>query len=112
MDVRLEVLGLILMCALVTQVPRILPFLAIQRMQMPAWAVAWLTLLPAAILAALLAPGLFVDEGSIQRDWLSAEILATLVAVAVAVARRNLVATLLAGMLSYALFDNIVFPLI
>ena len=54
MDIRPEFLGLVLACALVTAVPRVLPLVVLSRLRMPGWLVAWLGYVPIAVLSALL----------------------------------------------------------
>src|SRR3989442_11429564 len=55
MEVRPEILALVLGCALVTAVPRVLPLVALSRLQLPPWLADWLRYVPIAVLAALLA---------------------------------------------------------
>ena len=49
-----EILGLVLACALVTAVPRVLPLLVLSRLNLPAWLLDWLRYVPVAVLASLL----------------------------------------------------------
>jgi branched-subunit amino acid transport protein len=101
MAVRPEFLGLVLACALVTAVPRVLPLLVLSRLQLPQWLLDWLRYVPVAVLASLL----------------SLEILSTgkfglpaiAVALAVAAATRSLLATVLAGVAVYWLGSNAFF---
>src|ERR1700704_5167367 len=55
MEVRPEILALVLGCALVTAVPRVLPLVALSQLQLPPWLADWLRYVPIAVLAALLA---------------------------------------------------------
>jgi len=55
MEIRPEFLALVLACALVTAVPRVLPLVALSRLQLPRWLAGWLRYVPIAVLAALLA---------------------------------------------------------
>jgi len=48
MDIRPEFLGLVLACALVTAVPRVLPLVVLSRLRLPAWLVDWLGYVPIA----------------------------------------------------------------
>lgn len=45
-----------------TYLPRLLPLFLLSRRQLPQWLVDWLDLIPVAILAALLAPSLMIDD--------------------------------------------------
>jgi branched-subunit amino acid transport protein len=55
MAIRPEFLTLILACALVTAVPRVLPLLVLSRLRLAQWLLDWLRYVPAAVLGALLA---------------------------------------------------------
>ena len=41
MEIRPDILALVLACALVTAVPRVLPLVALSRLQLPPWSVYW-----------------------------------------------------------------------
>jgi branched-subunit amino acid transport protein len=51
-----EIALLIILMALVTYLPRVLPMLLLSRRTLPRAAVLWLSYVPVAVLAALLAP--------------------------------------------------------
>jgi branched-subunit amino acid transport protein len=55
MQIRAAFLALVLACALVTAIPRVLPLVALSRVQLPGWALDWLRYVPVAVLSALLA---------------------------------------------------------
>ena len=55
MEIRTEFLALVLACAAVTAIPRVLPLVALSRVQLPAWLLEWLRYVPIAVLSALLA---------------------------------------------------------
>jgi len=89
MEIRAEFLGLVLACALVTAVPRVLPLVALSRMQLPGWLLDWLRYVPVAVLSALLAIEL-LSAGA-------AGVPAIAAAVAVAFMTRSLLGTAVAG---------------
>jgi branched-subunit amino acid transport protein len=93
MDIRPEFLGLVLACALVTAVPRVLPLLVLSRLQLPQWLLDWLRYVPVAVLAALLS--LEVTNAG------TAGLLASVVALAIAAATRSLLGTVVAGVAVY-----------
>jgi branched-subunit amino acid transport protein len=93
MDIRPEFLGLVLACAAVTAVPRVLPLLVLSRLQLPRWLLDWLRYVPVAVLAALLSLELL---GSGR-----AGLAAIAAALAVAAATRSLLGTVLAGVAVY-----------
>ena len=93
MEIRSEFLTLVLACAAVTAVPRVLPLLVLARLRLPQWLLDWLGYVPVAVLAALLA--LEVSVTGI------AGLLATVVALGVAWVTRSLLGTMLAGVAIY-----------
>jgi branched-subunit amino acid transport protein len=93
MDIRPEFLALILACAAVTAVPRVLPLLVLSRLQLPQWLLDWLRYVPVAVLAALLSL-----EATAAG---TAGLLASAVALAVASATRSLLGTVLTGVAVY-----------
>ena len=97
MEVRPEILALVLGCALVTAVPRVLPLVALSRLQLPPWLADWLRYVPIAVLAALLAIEL-PSAGA-------AGLPAIMVAFAVAAATRSLPGTVIAGVALYWLLN-------
>ena len=110
MSARPEVLLAIALCALVTFLPRVLPMLFINKIALPAIVIAWLRLTPAAILVALLVPGLFFSSGKNLLD--AAGIAVHLVAclgtiIAFFLSRRNFMVAFVAGVAVYALLINL-----
>src|SRR5690606_26476644 len=63
---------LILGCALVTWIPRILPFILVKNMKMPKMVLRWLAYIPVCILSALVIEGFFEKEEAIVTvQWLN-----------------------------------------
>jgi len=95
---------LIFLMALVTFIPRVLPILLLSRRELPASVTLWLSYVPVAVLAALLAPALFAPGGTINLGfdtnpafWVAIPVFV------VAHLTRNLFATVLIGMTMIAL---------
>ena len=95
MDVRPEFLGLILACALVTAVPRVLPLVVLSRLRLPRWIVDWLGYVPIAVLAALLT----LEVSALPSP-------AIIVALAIAWFTRSLLATVATGVAAFWLLGN------
>jgi branched-subunit amino acid transport protein len=93
MDIRPEFLALVLACALVTAVPRVLPLLVLSRLQLPQWLLDWLRYVPVAVLASLLSLEILATG--------KAGLPAVAVALAVAAGTRSLLGTVLAGIAAY-----------
>lgn len=59
----MEITSVILLMALVTAIPRVLPVFVYHRVKLPRWLKKWLESVPYAVLAALILPGiLYVDD--------------------------------------------------
>ena len=85
---------------LVTYIPRMLPLVGLATVELPPWLLRWLSYVPAAVLAALLAPSVFMPEGYLQPNWHNLYLLAALPTMVVAVRTRSLVGTVVVGMVS------------
>jgi branched-subunit amino acid transport protein len=103
MDVRPEILALILACAAVTAVPRVLPFVLLSKIELPCWLLGWLAYVPVAVLAALLAIEVLMVDGKPAVSTANPSLVAIVPALAVAGLTRSLIATVLAGVAAYAL---------
>ena len=90
MDIRPEFLGLILACALVTALPRVLPLVVLSRLRLPGALVQWLGYVPVAVLSALLALELYAAPSP-----------AILAAFVVAWFTRSLLATVAVGVAAF-----------
>ena len=55
MEVSWTILIIIIGCALVTFVPRVLPLMILSQLELPTWLIRWLKNVPVAVMAALLA---------------------------------------------------------
>jgi len=86
---------------LVTYLPRALPLLYLAHKQMPAWLIDWLSLIPVAILSALLAPALFTDSASRSFAFGKPELLVAIPTLIFALKTRSLGGTVLVGMFLY-----------
>lgn len=89
MEIRPEFLALVLACAAVTALPRVLPLVALSRLALPRWLLEWLRYVPVAVLSALLAIEL-LSSGR-------AGVPAIAAAFAVAFLTRSLLGTAVAG---------------
>ncbi len=101
MDIRPEFLALVLACAAVTAVPRVLPLVLLAKIELPRWLLAWLAYVPVAVLAALLALEVLVIEGRPAVSLQNPSLLAIAPALAVAAITRSLIGTVVAGLAAY-----------
>jgi len=101
MDVRPEILALILACAAVTAVPRVLPFVLLAKIELPRWLLAWLAYVPVAVLAGLLAIEVLMIDGRPAVAVANPALVAIVPALFIASLTRSLIATVLAGVAAY-----------
>ncbi len=94
---------MILFCGmgLVTYLPRALPLIYLAHKQLPQWLVDWLSLIPVAILSALLFPSLFADSANRSLSLGKPEFLVAIPTLIFALKTRSLGGTVLVGMVLY-----------
>lgn len=98
MEVRAEILWIIIGTAIVTVIPRVLPLVVLSKIQLPHWGLRWLHYIPIAVLAALLSQELLHPE---QFEW--SKLLAAIPALLIAFWSRSLLATVLVGIVAVML---------
>ncbi len=86
---------------LATYLPRALPLLYLAHKKLPQWLIDWLSLIPVAILSALLAPALFTDSTTRQLEFGKLELLVAIPTLIFALKTRSLGGTVLVGMLLF-----------
>jgi branched-subunit amino acid transport protein len=100
-----EIAILILLMAVVTYLPRLLPVIFLSRRSLPEPVVRWLSYVPVAVLAALLAPALFTFGGELNLAYsVNPAFWVSIPVFAVAFLTRNLFVTVLTGMILISLF--------
>jgi branched-subunit amino acid transport protein len=92
----------------VTYVPRWLPLLYLAHRRLPQGLIDWLSLIPVAILSALLAPLLFADAEPRMFNLGKAELLVAIPTLLFALKTKSLGGTVLVGMLLYWLAGVVV----
>ena len=98
---------LIVCCALVTWIPRIIPFIFVKKVQLPDVVLRWLTYIPICILSALVFESLFYKgETLVLLDWQS--FFAFIPTIIVALMTKSLSITVLVGVASMAIVRFIV----
>lgn len=86
---------------LVTYLPRALPLLYLAHKKMPQWLIDWLSLIPVAILSALIAPSLFTDAATRSLAFGKLELLVAIPTLLFSLKTKSLGGTVLVGMLLY-----------
>ena len=103
MEIRLGIFFIILGAALVTFIPRVLPLMLLSRISIPDWGMRWLSYVPIAVMAALVAQELFVTDGKFAAFSTNVELIAALPAFWVAIRTRSLLGTVVVGILALML---------
>lgn len=99
MEISWKVLLIVLGGAAVTIIPRVFPLVVLSKVNLPNWAVQWLKHIPVAVLAALLAQELLLPDGEIAVAG-NLHLLAAVPALLVALLTRNLMGTVITGVVS------------
>ncbi|UQF23394.1 AzlD domain-containing protein [Vagococcus lutrae] len=103
MSVRIDILVLIVLASLVTWLPRVLPFLLSSKIRFSPKSQKFLSFLPIAILVALLTQS-FISLNEIGRLTIdSLKLLAAIPTLLVSILTKNLMWTVLVGMITMAL---------
>ncbi|WP_026565333.1 AzlD domain-containing protein [Bacillus sp. UNC41MFS5] len=102
MSINLSILLIILGCAIVTFVPRIIPFLVIRNIKLPKVVVKWLSYIPICIFTALIVDSFIVKDTSslISIDW--SVLTAIIPTLMIALWTKSLSVTVLVGIVCMA----------
>ncbi|TVX93219.1 AzlD domain-containing protein [Paenibacillus agilis] len=102
MSVNITVFWIIIGCALVTLIPRILPFIIVRNIQLPPVAIKWLSFIPVCIFTALVADSLINKEADslISMDW--NVILALIPTILTALYTKSMAITVIVGVVCMA----------
>ncbi|MGE7020526.1 AzlD domain-containing protein [Solibacillus cecembensis] len=101
MTTTIWIVLVILGCAVVTWLPRILPFVFVKNVKMPDVVLRWLAYIPVCILSALVIEGMFVKEAQLVTiDWL--HLCAFIPTLLVALVTKSLSKTVVAGVITMA----------
>lgn len=96
------IITLVLM-ALVTFIPRLLPAWFLRDKSLPPFVIAWLRYVPVAVLAAMLLPSLIVKDNMLNFQWNNIYLWAAIPAGWVAWKKKSLFGTVITGMVVVAL---------
>ncbi len=100
MEVSWTILIIIIGCALVTFVPRVLPLMILSQLELPTWLIRWLKNVPVAVMAALLAQELLLSNNQFSIMDNGLKILAAIPAFIVAILTKSLLGTVMAGVIA------------
>ncbi|TCM96316.1 branched-subunit amino acid transport protein [Paenibacillus sp. BK033] len=100
MEIRWDILAIILGASIVTFVPRVLPLVVLSRLQIPDLAMRWLSYIPVAVMAALLGNELLMTGGKLTALQDNIELFAALPTFLVAIFTRSLLGTIITGVVT------------
>ncbi|MBO0992658.1 AzlD domain-containing protein [Bacillus sp. SD088] len=103
MSIQLSILLIILGCAIVTFIPRIIPFIVIRNIQLPEIVIKWLSYIPICIFTALIIDSFIIqdNESLLSIDWrIFAAIIPTLI---IALWTKSLSVTVIVGIVCMAI---------
>lgn len=101
MSIDLTILIIILGCAVVTFIPRIIPFIVVRNLKLPVIVTKWLLFIPICIFTALIVDSIIMDgESLLSIDWkVLAAIIPTLI---IALWTKSLSVTVIVGIVCMA----------
>lgn len=106
MSMNSTVLAVIALSALVTAIPRILPFILVRNLRLPDAVMKWLSFVPVCILTALVIENMLMQEQSrLSIDW--PVLLILLPTAIIAYKYRSLSMTVVSGVLLMAIYRNL-----
>ncbi|MEC1434873.1 AzlD domain-containing protein [Bacillus spizizenii] len=101
MSINTYILMVIIGCALVTMIPRIIPFLVVRNITLPEPVLKWLSYVPVCILTALVVKDCMIQSSdSLQLNWPAAVIL--IPTLLIAMKTKSLSITVISGVLLMA----------
>src|SRR6478672_4980353 len=99
MEVSWTILIIIIGCAVVTFVPRVLPLMILSQLELPTWLIRWLKNVPVAVMAALLAQELLLSNNQFSIMDNGLNIFAAIPAFIIAILTKSLLGTVMAGVI-------------
>lgn len=99
MEISWTILLIIIGCALVTFIPRVLPLMLLSQMELPRWAIHWLKNVPVAVMAALLAQELLLSNNQFSIFDNILKLVAAIPAFVIALLTKSLLGTVIAGVM-------------
>ena len=103
MEVRADILLIVLGSALVTVLPRVVPLVLLSRIRLPDWLRIWLNYVPVSVLAGLLASELFVARGELVPLTSNPALIAILPAILITARYGSIIGAVLASVGAMAL---------
>ncbi|NUU62311.1 AzlD domain-containing protein [Paenibacillus agri] len=100
MEIRWDVFMIIIGASIVTLIPRVLPIMVLSRKALPEWLMRWLSYIPVAVMAALVAEELLISDGKLAFQSNNVELWAALPTFLTAIFTKSLLGTVGVGILT------------
>ncbi|PRP49749.1 branched-chain amino acid transporter AzlD [Bacillus halotolerans] len=101
MSINTYILMVIIGCALVTMIPRVIPFLVVRNISLPEPVLKWLSYVPVCILTALVVKGCMIQSNdSLKLNWQAAVVL--IPTLLIALKTKSLSMTVISGVVLMA----------
>lgn len=101
---KASILLFIVGAGILTYLPRLVPLLVLKNAQMPLWFLRWMSYLPISIFASLIATDIFFWEGNLQLNLMeNLKLIPSLLTMFVAYKTKNMIPSILMGMVSISL---------
>ncbi|MFD2130743.1 AzlD domain-containing protein [Pseudogracilibacillus auburnensis] len=107
MEINTYILWIIIGTAVVTFIPRVLPFIILSRLDLPEWVLKWLEYVPVAVMAALLAQEVLIYDNELSFSFQNLKLLAIVPTFITAIITRSLIGTVLVGILSMLILQYV-----
>ncbi|WP_285767087.1 AzlD domain-containing protein [Peribacillus sp. SI8-4] len=109
MEMRWEVVLIILGAAIVTFIPRVVPLMVLSRVELPEWGMRWLNYVPISVMAALIGQEILVHDGKLTSITDNVQLLAAIPTFFIAIKTRSLLITVLSGVIFFMILRWIVY---
>lgn len=96
-----DTIPIIIAMGIVTYLPRWLPLFFLSRRPLPPWFIDWLDFIPAAILSALILPGIVTTGEPRQLEWSRPDLWIAIPTFLIALKTKSLAGTVIFGMALY-----------
>lgn len=101
-EIYLTIIGM----SLVTYLPRMLPLVVLNKIELPPLLISWLRLIPPAVLAALTAQSIFVRDTGVSFSWHNIYLLASIPCFFTAFRTRSLMGTVSVGLITVIILNQ------
>lgn len=106
MELRLDILLIVLGTGIVTLIPRVIPLLFLSKIELPKWFLNWLSFVPVTVMTALLGQELLFEENNFSPLSNSHELLAIIPTFLIVLLTKSLLGAVVVGMVTISLLRS------